>query len=126
MSKKKIAVFTIAVIVALVGIFITTYRIRSSQLDKGLEVNKEMVKEMDDNRITYIKITTDGKVYKSVEDYEKVAKTGDIVKCDIVLGNGEHKTALNGYVVKGEHTACRLEGNLVKIIIKGANKNVSK
>lgn len=124
--KLRTVLVSILIVIMLVVIFFAAYTIRSSELDKDLEVTKEMVDEVDNNRINYIKITTEDKVYKSVEDYEKVAKAGDIVKCDIVLANGEHKTALNGYVIYGEHTGCRLEGDIVKISVKGGSNNASK
>lgn len=112
---------------ALIGLFIGVYKYHSNQLDANLDVSKEMVSKMDDDKITYIKITTkDNKEYKSVEDFAKVAKPGDIVKCDILQGNGKSSLGVDGYVVKGNHTTCRLEGNIVKIIIKGDNKDASK
>lgn len=130
MKNKKLVrnIIVVGVIVsALTGLFIGVYKYRSNQLDANLDVSKEMVSKMDDDKITYIKITTkDNKEYKSVEDFAKVAKPGDIVKCDILQGNGKSSLGVDGYVVKGNHTTCRLEGNIVKIIIKGDNKDASK
>lgn len=130
MKNKKLVrnIIVVGVIVsALTGLFIGVYKYHSNQLDANLDVSKEMVSKMDDDKITYIKITTkDNKEYKSVEDFAKVAKPGDIVKCDILQGNGKSSLGVDGYVVKGNHTTCRLEGNIVKIIIKGDNKDASK
>lgn len=130
MKNKKLVrnIIVVGVIVsALTGLFIGVYKYHSNQLDANLDVNKEMVSKMDDDKITYIKITTkDNKEYKSVEDFAKVAKPGDIIKCDILQGNGKSSLGVDGYVVKGNHTTCRLEGNIVKIIIKGDNKDASK
>lgn len=130
MKNKKLVrnIIVVGVIVsALTGLFIGVYKYHSNQLDANLDVSKEMVSKMDDDKITYIKITTkDNKEYKSVEDFAKVAKPGDIVKCDILQGNGKSSLGVDGYVVKGNHTTCRLEGNIVKIVIKGDGKDASK
>ena len=130
MKNKKLVrnIIVMGVVVsALTGLFLGVYKYHSNQLDANLEVSKEMVSKMDDDKITYIKITTkDNKEYKSVEDFAKVAKPGDIVKCDILQGNGKSSLGVDGYVVKGNHTTCRLEGSIVKIIIKGDGKDASK
>lgn len=130
MKNKKLVhnIIMVGVVVStLTGLFLGVYKYHSNQLDANLKVSKEMVSKMDDDKITYIKITTkDNKEYKSVEDFAKVAKPGDIVKCDILQGNGKSSLGVDGYVVKGNHTTCRLEGNIVKIIIKGDNKDASK
>lgn len=130
MKNKKLVrnIIVVGVVVsALTGLFLGVYKYHSNQLDANLKVNKEMISKMDDDKITYIKITTkDNKEYKSVEDFAKVAKPGDIVKCDILQGNGKSSLGVDGYVVKGNHTTCRLEGNIVKIIIKGDGKDASK
>lgn len=130
MKNKKLVrnIIVVGVVVsALTGLFLGVYKYHSNQLDANLKVNKEMISKMDDDKITYIKITTkDNKEYKSVEDFAKVAKPGDIVKCDILQGNGKSSLGVDGYVVKGNHTTCRLEGSIVKIIIKGDGKDASK
>lgn len=130
MKNKKLVrnIIVVGVVVsALTGLFLGVYKYHSNQLDANLKVSKEMVSKMDDDKITYIKITTkDNKEYKSVEDFAKVAKPGDIVKCDILQGNGKSSLGVDGYVVKGNHTTCRLEGSIVKIIIKGDGKDASK
>lgn len=130
MKNKKLVrnIIVMGVVVsALTGLFLGVYKYHSNQLDANLKVSKEMVSKMDDDKITYIKITTkDNKEYKSVEDFAKVAKPGDIVKCDILQGNGKSSLGVDGYVVKGNHTTCRLEGSIVKIIIKGDGKDASK
>lgn len=130
MKNKKLVrnIIVVGVVVsALTGLFLGVYKYHSNQLDANLKVSKEMVSKMDDDKITYIKITTkDNKEYKSVEDFAKVAKPGDIVKCDILQGNGKSSWGVDGYVVKGNHTTCRLEGSIVKIIIKGDGKDASK
>ena len=130
MKNKKLVrnIIMVGVVVStLTGLFLGVYKYHSNQLDANLKVSKEMVSKMDDDKITYIKITTkDNKEYKSVEDFAKVAKPGDIVKCDILQGNGKSSLGVDGYVVKGNHTTCRLEGSIVKIIIKGDVKDASK
>ena len=130
MKNKKLVrnIIMVGVVVStLTGLFLGVYKYHSNQLDANLKVGKEMVSKMDDDKITYIKITTkDNKEYKSVEDFAKVAKPGDIVKCDILQGNGKSSLGVDGYVVKGNHTTCRLEGSIVKIIIKGDGKDASK
>lgn len=130
MKNKKLVrnIIMVGVVVStLTGLFLGVYKYHSNQLDANLKVSKEMVSKMDDDKITYIKITTkDNKEYKSVEDFAKVAKPGDIVKCDILQGNGKSSLGVDGYVVKGNHTTCRLEGSIVKIIIKGDGKDASK
>lgn len=130
MKNKKLVrnIIVVGVVVsALTGLFLGVYKYHSNQLDANLKVNKEMISKMDDDKITYIKIATkDNKEYKSVEDFAKVAKPGDIVKCDILQGNGKSSLGVDGYVVKGNHTTCRLEGSIVKIIIKGDGKDASK
>lgn len=130
MKNKKLVrnIIVVGVVVsALTGLFLGVYKYHSNQLDANLKVSKEMVSKMDDDKITYIKITTkDNKEYKSVEDFAKVAKPGDIIKCDILQGNGKSSLGVDGYVVKGNHTTCRLEGSIVKIIIKGDGKDASK
>lgn len=130
MKNKKLVrnIIVVGVVVsALTGLFLGVYKYHSNQLDANLKVSKEMVSKMDDDKITYIKITTkDNKEYKSVEDFAKVAKPGDIVKCDILQGSGKSSLGVDGYVVKGNHTTCRLEGSIVKIIIKGDGKDASK
>lgn len=130
MKNKKLVrnIIVVGVVVsALTGLFLGVYKYHSNQLDANLKVSKEMVSKMDDDKITYIKIITkDNKEYKSVEDFAKVAKPGDIFKCDILQGNGKSSLGVDGYVVKGNHTTCRLEGSIVKIIIKGDGKDASK
>lgn len=130
MKNKKLVrnIIVVGVVVsALTGLFLGVYKYHSNQLDANLKVNKEMISKMDDDKITYIKIITkDNKEYKSFEDFAKVAKPGDIVKCDILQGNGKSSLGVDGYVVKGNHTTCRLEGSVVKIIIKGDGKDASK
>ena len=57
--KLRTVLVSILVVIMLVVIFFAAYTIRSSELDKDLEVTKEMVDEVDSKRITYIKITTE-------------------------------------------------------------------
>lgn len=126
MTKLWKVLLILLILGGLVAVFCVTYKMRSAEIDNELEVSKEMVEEMDNNKITKIKIVSEDKVYNSLEDYAKVAKAGDIVKCDITTAGGESKTAVDGYVVKGSHTSSKLEGNIVKIVIEGVGTDVGK
>ena len=71
MKNKKLVrnIIMVGVVVStLTGLFLGVYKYHSNQLDANLKVSKEMVSKMDDDKITYIKITT-----KDILDYYNVA-----------------------------------------------------
>lgn len=115
--KKKYILGLVIGVVALGGIFVATYSLRSSQLDQyAQEVTKDYVDQIDDMSIEYLEVTYDGNTYTSMEEIEKIP-AGTTVDCKVTLANGE-TVETNGYVTKGDVSHAEYNGGIVKITVK--------
>lgn len=116
--KKKLVIGLLTMGV-LIGVFGTTYAIRTAQLDKETsDMTTEQVDELDSYEITEfegtLKDDTDT-VFTKVEDMKDL-EAGTVVKCKIKLASGK-EVETEGYITKGEQNNMTYDGNTVKITI---------
>lgn len=116
--KKKLVIGLLTMGV-LIGVFGTTYAIRTAQLDKETSgMTTEQVDELDSYEITEFEGTLKddtNTVFTKVEDMKDL-EAGTVVKCKIKLASGK-EVETEGYITKGEQNNMTYDGNTVKITI---------
>lgn len=115
--KKKYVVGIIVGVVALGGIFVGTFAIRSAQLEKEISgMTDEYLEEVDDMAIEELEVTYEEQTYTKIEDLKDIP-AGTSVDCKVKLANGETVEA-DGYITKGDDNHAEYNGGVVKITVK--------